>query len=463
MCVMEPGGIFGDAWPSWMVQWPRAVLAENALDMARLAHADPVLAKRALATLFRDAPAPNIPCVFLHGEPNMVASDGAVCGTSPAWCVPFFHIERLWLRTVDRAWLRGIFPALEQYLEWWLAHRTDAHGWAAYKCTWEAGEDDTPRLDPERRGDNVVSGFVHPVELQAAIALSANVLARLAAPAGHADRIARWRAVASKFAAKTQEMWDPAAGRFRDWDVRAGRFVEPAAHANYWGVDPCRYSALAFVPLLAGLATSAQAAALARELEHYARPPWTMWPSWSHVVLEAATAGGFRQFAGGVATDIVDRVYRELDRRSLPDGGPLPGVAREYWPVDLADWRSCEGYGWGATTADFVVRQIFGFLESPDARGIRFELAPNVPAQLARTGRRFALANIPYRGTRLAVDYTLGATLDGSTPLQVSLATSRTARPTVVNEEGGEITVQSDGTSHRWALVNGARCSVQLR
>ena len=35
----------------------------------------------------------------------MVAADGSVCGTSPAWCVPFYNLERLYLQTLDREWL----------------------------------------------------------------------------------------------------------------------------------------------------------------------------------------------------------------------------------------------------------------------------------------------------------------------------------------------------------------------
>ena len=274
MCVYPPGGIFTDVWPAWMVQWPRAVIAENTLDMARFAYASPDLAQRALLSLFRDAEAPNVPCVFQHGEPNMVARDGSVCGTSPAWCVPFYNLERSFSFTLDSAWLAAIYPHLRAYLDWWLAERTDAEGWAVYKCTWEAGEDDTPRLDPERRGDNVVSAFVRPVELQATMALSAGVLARFATVLGLPDDRQRWQAVEADYLNRTRQLWDEDAGRFRDWDARNGRFLAPAPERpNYWGIDPCRYSALAFTPLLAGLTDEAYRAGLRRELQQYAGPP----------------------------------------------------------------------------------------------------------------------------------------------------------------------------------------------
>ena len=46
----------------------------------------------------------------------------------------------------------------------------------------------------------------------------------------------------------------------------------------------------------------------------------------------------------------------ELDAREPGSPNhPTPGVAREYWPLDLDTWASCEGYGWGANTASLLV------------------------------------------------------------------------------------------------------------
>ena len=498
MCVFPAGGVFADVWPSWMVQWPRAVAAEGTLDMVRLAYLSPDLAKRAVLSLFRDAPAPNVPCIFQHGEPNMVAIDGSVCGTSPAWCVPFYNLERLYLLTLDGAWLAALYPYLARYLDWWLAERTDRDGWAVYTCTWEAGEDDTPRLDPERRGDNVVSEFVRPVELQATMALSASVLARFADVLGHADEAAGWRSVAATYADKTRTLWDPAAGRFRDWDARAGRFLEPAGDANYWGIDPCRFSALAFTPVLAGLADEEQVAALAREVELYDRPPWSLWASWSYVILESALAAGWQPFAARVAAGIVGRVYAELDRRVVAGHEPTPGVAREYWLLDLHEWRSCEGYGWGATTASFLARQVFGFLEggypdgsypdggssgdaSPDGGSptprampaggaayspLTFRLAPGLPPELLVRGRRYALANIPYRGTHVSVEYVverIGPDEPGGAVLAARVTTPAPLACRVRDRQGRAMHVSQDSQDAcRFEVRNGGSYLVEL-
>lgn len=478
MCVFPPGGIFHDVWPAWMIQWPRAVVAEGTLDMARLAYASPELATRASLSLFRDATAPNVPCVFQHGEPNMVAADGSVCGTSPAWCLPFYNLERLYALTLDRAWLAEIAPLLGRYLDWWLAERTDPDGWAVYKCTWEAGEDDTPRLDPERRGDNVVSAFVRPVELQAALALSAGVLARFADVVGDAAGGERWRAVAAEYRERTRALWDGTVGRFRDWDARAGRFLAPAGEANYWGVDPCRYSALAFTPALAGLADEPYRSGLRRELPAYAGPPWTLWASWSYVVLEAALALGERGFAARVAHEIVARVYRELDTHEIAGPShPTPGVAREYWPLGLSTWASCEGYGWGANTATLLVRQIFGFLEGPyddDGPPLRFQLAPGLPPGLLTADREYRIENLPYRGAHLALGYRVAApverapappTADTLVPAALTLliGAGRPTRCRVTDADGAVLyEAAQPRTTHAAPGVNGGAFDVVL-
>ena len=471
MCLYPPGGIFTDVWPAWMIQWPRAVVAEGTLDMARFAYANPRIAQRALLSLFRDAEAPNVPCVFQHGEPNMVASDGSVCGTSPAWCVPFYNLERLFKLTLDRAWLAEIYPHLAAYVEWWLAERADADGWAVYKCTWEAGEDDTPRLDPERRGDNVVSAFVRPVELQAMMALSAGVLARFATVLGHGRDQERWLQVEAAFLDRTRQLWDAAEGRFRDWDARNDRFLAPAGEDNYWGIDPCRYSALAFTPLLAGLSDDAMRDGLRAELQTYDRPPWTLWASWSYVVLEAAPLTGDTAFAGRVATAIVDRVYGELDVRKI-DGPshPTPGVAREFWPLDLDSWASSEGYGWGANTASLLVRQVFGFLEGPYidvATPLTFELRPALPTGFMVPGQEYVLTNLAYRGARLAIAYRVEAGADADTDagdaLMILVSADVPTRCRAVDlSTGRELRSAGVEDVHRIRGYNGGHVEIEL-
>jgi hypothetical protein len=109
-----------------------------------------------------------------------------------------------------------------------------------------------------------------------------------------------------------------------------------------------------------------------------------------------------------VAAGIVGRVYDELDARQIAKPGhPTPGVAREYWPLDLDTWASCEGYGWGANTASLLARQVFGFVERPylDEAALAFELRPALPVEFLVPGREYALVNLPFRGRRLSLRY----------------------------------------------------------
>ncbi|MBI2756831.1 MAG: hypothetical protein HYX52_08985 [Chloroflexi bacterium] len=456
MCVFPAGGIFRDVWPSWMVAWPRVVLAEGALDMLRLAYADPQTAARAVLSLFRDAPAPNVPCVFEGGEPNMVARDGSICGTSPAWCLPFLCLERLYLRTLDRAWLAELLPYLEAYLDWWLAHRSDRDGFLVYRCTWEAGEDGNPRLDQGGSGDAVISDHVRPVELQAAMALSAERLAWLAGEVDEAAISARWAAVHQDFVRRTQTLWDPAESRFRDWLIQDGRFQDPDPDERYWGVDSRRWGALSLVGLFA--ADDAQKRLMQEEVRRHGNGPWTWWPSWTFALAEAAALTGQHEWLGEQAFSILDRVYRQNDRRTLADfPRPTPGAAREYWPRDLRDWRAGDGYGWGAETADLLLRHMVGFGESREA-GLTFTLTPALPEALRIPGRQYGVRNVLYRSTVFDLSYTVSrdsSMLVGAIELRAPAACGVVGPNTPLYQGGC-------ARRHHFPLRNGVRYGVRI-
>jgi hypothetical protein len=384
LLVQPPRGIFRDVWPTWMAAWPRVVLAEGTLDMLRLAYADPGVAKRAVLSLFRDAPQPNVPCVFEGGEYNMVAADGSRCGTSPAWCLPFLNLELLYLRTLDREWLEQVFPYAAAYLEWWLEHRVDGDGWLVYKCTWESGEDGNPRLDPSGSGDADISGHVRPVELQATMAHAADVMAFFAHELG--VDASRWREIESDFRARTRILFDSAAGRYRD------KLLGPCPDRPYWGIDACRYSAQSLTPLLIGEPLPQD------EVVRHVCPPWTLWPSWTWSLIESAAAGEFFSVVGQLAFDTVDRVYRITTRRELGSlARPMPGTSPEFWPEDWRTYAGSDAYGWGATTANLLIRHLFGFQESRATDGWVVELAPTLPAELLHVGARYGIRRLNYR------------------------------------------------------------------
>jgi hypothetical protein len=412
LIVQPPRGIFRDVWPSWMAAWPRVVLAEGTLDMLRLAYADPALAQRAVLSLLRDAPLPNVPCVFEDGEYNMVAADGSRCGTSPAWCLPFLNLQLLYLRWLDRDWLGQVYPFAAAYLEWWLEHRVDAEGWVVYKCTWESGEDGNPRLDPGGSGDADISSRLRPVELQATLAHAASVLAFFARELQLAVDVRRWRRVEQEYRDRTHRLFDSDSGRFRDWLIGERRFQEPRPEQAYWGVDACRYSAQSLTPLLIGEHIPEE------EVWRHACAPWTLWPSWTYALVESAAAAGLYEGVGAVAAEIIDRVYRVTTRRELGSlVRPMPGSAPEFWPEDWRTYGGSDAYGWGATTANLLIRHVFGFKESPRTDGWVTELTPALPAALLGTGTEVGIRQLNYRG--LAFDLAYRVAADG---LEVELS-----------------------------------------
>ncbi|RIK40756.1 MAG: hypothetical protein DCC58_13475 [Chloroflexi bacterium] len=403
LMVQPPGGIYRGPWPSWMAEWPRTVAAEGSLDMARLAIADPHTATAALETLWTQAPAPNLPCVFRDGQPNMVAR---------------------------------MLPALEAYLEWWQRERV-VDGYLSYACTWESGEDDNPRLDPLGTGGGAILGQNRPPELPATLASSARLVALMWRQVGGApERERRWQETWHSYRdLLNREYWDPTHQRYRDLDPRTGGFLEPSG-AAYWQTDSIRVSPLSLTPALT-LLDQGYHAGLARQLAECDAPPWNWWPSWSGTVLAAASALGQHAFAAGFAQRLVARVWAEID---APDastevtGRPLPGVSREYWPGPGHERRFHDGYGWGAETATFFLRHIAGV--QPNLG--RIELRPMLPASLNIVGRRYGIGPLTVAGMR------------GELVLEPG-------------ERATEVTYQrASGSERRWSLPHGASASIPV-
>ena len=343
---------------------------------------------------------------------------------------------------------------LARYLRWWLTERTDGAGWLSYHCTWEAGEDDNPRLDPRGTGDGIIQGRTRPVELQAAMALSAGIVRDMFTYIGEPDEAARWETVARDYAARLQALWDGATGRFRDWDVAAGRFIEGSS--NYWETDPNRFSPLSLTPALLNLPEE-QRAALRRELAHYDTAPWRWWPSWSGTLGEVAAALDCDAWAARFVAQIVDRVYRENDRRTqAPDERPTPGGAREYWPEPLGKFTGNDAYGWGAETLPLLMRHIVGFREDDAGwHGVRFTLVPGLPDDWRGT---YTLANIQYRGVSIDLTYTVAD--DGTMTAKI---VSRPPLPCrVTTTDGTALHAASLDVSARFSVRNGGKYMVHL-
>lgn len=457
MCCYPPMGVFKDVWPSWMLAYPRAVLAEGSMDMNRLGYADPDLAKRAILTLFRDTGDRNVPCVFFTGAPNMVAEDGSICGTSPAWCIPFFQIFLLYLRDLDKEWLKSLYPYLTDYHLWWRENRSDEDGYIVYRCTWEAGEDDSPRLDPNRTGSGIISNYVRPVELQASMALNAHIMKFFCQELSILDEIPFWEGQKTFFRDKLQSLWDPSSQRFRDWDKEKKTFVQVTGNNDYWNADFTRLSPLSLAVVLFDLCSEDQKAAMKKEIPLYGCEPFNVWPSWNFLFSEAASALKMYRFLSHFSWQIIERVYEENDNRVLEEGKPLPGTAREYWPLSKDFFKGNDAYGWGAQTATLLIRHILGIKSSQNTQEFVLSLCPNIPDPLMLNGKTFGIDHFPYRGVRFDIRYSIASDNTLHTVLQAEKPFKMVCYST------HQMLYESDFSNHHlFILENGVEYDLQI-
>jgi hypothetical protein len=446
MMVRQPVGIYRHFWDAMQIQAPRVVLAEAAMDALLLAYADPARAQELLLGTFLDAPEPNVPCSREDGSYNMVAADGTVCGTAPAWGYPALVADWLFRLRPDRAWLEQLYPRLAAYLDWWLARRRDADGWLFYACSWESGQDDSPRFGPQPLGGGHPVRHVRPVDLHAAVAHAAGVLAGCAAELGLTADRERWAGIAGEFRERTAQLWrggnqrtaepqnrgteepgsrgggDQASedretgrqgdkeqghegkqigtGRYADFDTRAGALTD---------VD----DVMLLAPLALGVTDDGRVAALRPALTAL-DPDQLTWPMLAWTAVEAALSGGLNETAATLAAAVIDRVYHFWDAREALPGHTLPGIACEYWPPD----GRCggEGYGWGAFTTHLLLHALVGL--TPGVEGLR--LRPNLPPGWRIPGRRYT---VHYHWHNRALAIVLESLADGR--VAVSLGAQR--------------------------------------
>src|SRR5262249_11916833 len=149
----------------------------------------------------------------------------------------------LFRRLGDLTWLRKLYPGAAAYIRWWLERRRDDEGWPVYACSYESGQDSSPRFGA---GDTGASSVQHmrPVDLQAALAQGAAILGSWAQALGLANEAATWQKIAQEGQERTRAMWQDG-GWFHDYDTRAGAW------------SPVR-DPMQLAPLLCGCATLKQ-------------------------------------------------------------------------------------------------------------------------------------------------------------------------------------------------------------
>jgi hypothetical protein len=129
---------------------------------------------------------------------------------------------------------------------------------------------------------------------------------------------------------------------------------------------------------------------------------------------ECAAELGLHELAGAISVEVIESVYRLTNRRSLDAiRRPTPGVSPQYWPRDVRGWDASDAYGWGATTANLLIRHVCGLQESRETDGWILNLAPAFMDCLQQPGARYVLKHFGYRGRQIDVTYTwIGPTLD---------------------------------------------------
>lgn len=169
-------------------------------------------------------------------------------------------------RTHDVGFLRELYPKLLKYHAWWYSNRDhDGNGLAEYGSTdgtleaarWESGMDNAARFDTTQLVQNGATAWSmdqESVDLNCFLYVDKRSLARIAATLGDRRETVRLRKQAATLKTLIQRrFFDPQRGFFADYSVREGRLV-PHSGPEGW------------MPLWAGVATRAQARAVAAKM-----------------------------------------------------------------------------------------------------------------------------------------------------------------------------------------------------
>ena len=460
MMVRRPIGIYKHAWDPMQIQAPRTVLAESSIDMWALSYADPAAAKEVVYGLFANAPSGGVPCSREDGEMNMVAADGAECGTSISWCYPFFCAASIWARHPDKQWLARLYPLLVRFVRWTLQNRTDADGFVIGKCSWETGMDTSTRFLIQQPTGGELIEFLRIVELQAATSQAAGILLQFADELDDTSSRDEWRRIQQAYTAKTQTLWKD--DWFYDFDTRNNQLVTSV------GRDVGQVG-----PIFCGIATNEQKQKMRPALHQFFSDSLTGQPStagtedwrdelhWSSLVLpyvESLWSAGELDLLSEVVHVIADRVYTSMDRRSVATSSPenttrpapklgWPGISCEVWGAQGA--YGGEGYGWGAVLPAHIIRNLIGFRDPQ--KSDELPLSPNLPKSFMVGGRAYRVVNLRFRQATL--DLTIRV-LD-SQRVRMEGEWSEPLRSLAVKSANGKvISLQGAGSSWQFEAEN---------
>ena len=329
-------------------------------------------------------------CIREDGSANMIAWNGHPCGTAPEWGAPEWVIERLYRRRPDPAWLAKVLDPFTAYLSWWDRHRTDKKGFAHYLCSYESGQDMSPRFNPQRGGGDDTR-HCRAVDLQAAMARGWAFVAEARAQLGREADARTAARRAAHYRRRMEMLWSG------DW-YHDDNLKSRSASALY--------DVMHLAPFFYGLAATQRADAVRSRLMRLYQDKPQVWPTFMLMLAESTYRVGCSEMLSTMASERIAHIYAATDARRVTRTGPLPGVQHEYWP-DRPAWGA-EGYGWGTFGIALLVRYLAGWREegqSLDDPG--FTLAPALPTQLCRRGRVLHLHNLPALSRRFDLSYTV--------------------------------------------------------
>lgn len=406
MMVSPPKGVFRNKWDIMQVSWPRQVIAETSLDMYLLSYADPSLAREVICGLFTDASGPNVPCRHADGAFNMIADDGSRCGTSPAWCLPFYHYLLIYERTGNLDWIRKMYPLWKSFIKWWVENRSDSDGYLHYKCSWESGEDNAARFGITRPGGGQLIENIRAVELQTVMAQAAKSMKYYGELIGARRDMDLWRRMEREYILRLRDLWHNE--WFHDYDTTQKSFTPYT--------DP-----LHLTPIIFDLVNENEyrdflchPAELLGKFKVSTGVNTLDWPSLTLPFLAAISKGAEKiedlsDYLASKVFALISMIYSSEDSRELSLCKPLPGVSYERWKWPQIDSPVTEGYGWGAFSIGMILRYLIGFREVPFSNGKEFRLYPNLPEELASLAQGGALCvkNLRFRDLLLDVQYCL--------------------------------------------------------
>ena len=377
MCIRNPAGIFKHRWDAMQIQIPRVVLAETSLDSLMYSYADLKTSREVILGTFIDAPSPQIPCVREDGSPNMVAEDGSECGTSPAWCWPFYCILLIYKRCYDKDWLKKLYPFLEKYINWWLCNRYKESTGIFYKCSWESGQDSSLRFGRYQPSGGELIENISPVDLNVAFAQACSIMEFFSGEIGINGK--KWSKIGNKFLSSLRKLWT--GDGYYDFDQETQRFIR---------IEDCTNLSPAFLKSL----VKEKIDILKKKLEMIVNSKKTCleWGSFVFQLGECALHLEKREFWTNVLYDNISRIYQYWDRRKQLPEEKLPGISLEWWSFDRP--AGAEGYGWGASSPVSIIRHIFGFLENDR---FSFILFPSVPEKLWLSGKSISIKNLHFQ------------------------------------------------------------------